>query len=236
MKQMVFILCAMLMVLFFSIPVLSIGEYTTRSRKLEDATASVTQEVLEETMESATEADTDIDILKSEVRKRIKNRLGEKADIEVSIKGADLKRGLLSVEVSETYRGIRDASHTLETKKTCILEREAMRPMIPVCFYLPDITPDTSSTYTLGYERLYRKYELQSGEDIILPESPHELLIPVSKEKCDTYRFKGWRLVKENEDSVPYKDVKSHKAGSTFLSFDGSLYGGIAFEAEYVKQ
>ncbi|MCR5099124.1 MAG: hypothetical protein K6B14_09275 [Lachnospiraceae bacterium] len=235
MKQLVFSVCAMLMVLFFTIPVLSLGDTTARTRKLDDASASVTEEVLQEKMKSSSGVSMDENALKKEMEERIKNRLGEEADISVYVKGADLKKGLLSVKVEEDYKGIGDATSHLETEKTCILEREKMRPLIPVCFYLPDITPDISSTYVLGYERLYRSYELQSGERIRLPEKPQELLLPTSKDECECYRFREWMLLRSDGSLTPYKECKNLKVGNEALSYDGSLYGGIIFTARYEK-
>ncbi len=235
MKQLIFSVCAMLMVLFFSIPVLSMGDHTARARKLDDAASSVTEEILQEKMGSAVRVETDETSIKSEMEEMIKERLGEKADISVFVKGMDLKKGLLSVNVSESYPGIGDQTHSLKTEKTCILEREAMRPMIPVRFYLPDITPDISSTYTFGYEKLYRSMELQSGEKIRLPEKPPVLAIPISKDECDMYSFRRWCLLKADGSSRPYEDCSKDRVGSRQLAFDSSLYGEITLIAEYEK-
>ena len=231
MKQLVFAVSAMMIVFFFSIPVLSMGDRTARIRKLENATAEVTRKVLEENMESCQAVDMDNDKLKKLLEQQIADRLDEEGDIQLSILGADMKRGLLSVYVRESFKNMGGALDHIETKKTCILEQERMRPLIKVDYYLPDITPDITSTYALGRDAYYAGYELMAGEALRLPEDPPDIVAPKG-DGSTTYRFLGWKLMR-GEKLIPYDNVAFYKVGSRMLAYDGSLYGGISFMGVY---
>ncbi len=234
MKQLVFSVSAMMIVMFFLIPTLTMGDKTTRARKLDDATASVTKQVLEESMENAGSAGmTDGDI-KSLVYDKLASRLGESADIDVTVEKCDLKKGILSVHVTEQFKNPGKKTDVLETEKTCILEQEQMRPLVTVEFYLPDYTPEPSSTYTTGFEKLYISCEIMAGDDIRFPETPPDIILPTGRDSADVYRFDHWNL-KINGKEVDYNERKLEKAGSDLLSADGSLYGRTVFEASYVK-
>ena len=232
MKQLIFSVSAMIIVLFFCMPILTMGDRTTRTRKLDDAAASVTEQVLIESMKSADSAKLSDEDIGEAVSEGIKKRLGESGDLSVTVKKCDLKNGLLSISAVETFKNPGKREDAIETEKTCILEQEEHRLLIPVTFYLPEYTPEPSSTYTIGYERLYRYCEVLAGDEIRLPEDLPDIFIPTGRDTLQHLCFDHWMLL-INGKEVDYDERKDKKAGSSLLSADGSLYGGIVFVAAY---
>ena len=235
MKQLLFTVVAGTIVFFFAVSVLSIGDRTTRTRKLDDTAAEVAECVLSSIMEDPEGAVCDKGELGSAIETMIVERLGEDGDIAVTVTGFDEAKGILSFRVDESFTYPNGRHGRLSTEKTILLEQESMRRLIKVSFILPEIIRDYSSTYTEGHDATYRQYELQSGDRIILPEDPPDIYVPTGIAEGDEYHFTGWTLVREDGDDIAYKNIKPYKAGSSELSYEGIPMGDVVFVAEYEK-
>ena len=233
MKQVIFSLAAMLLVFFFGVSVLAISNDTTREKKLDTAVSEVAELSLEQFMDDPRGSDISSDDIRKFFEERLYERLSEAAELDVVIESCDLKRGLLSVSVRESFVHPNGKKGEVSAKKILLLEQEKMRDMIPVTFYMPDIISDTSSTYTQGYEKVYRRYELMEGESIVLPEKPPDVFVPIGKTGGIWYGFSGWRLVRADGGDSGYEEICKYKIGSSEIAYDGEDGGAVAFVADY---
>ncbi len=236
MKQLIFALAAFFIAFFFAISILAIGDKTARIKKLDDAVTEVMEETLENVMEHQEMSSVDKKDLLTEFEKNLYDRLGEKAKLDVTIQAFDAQKGLLSVEVIESYIHPNGKEGKIKTEKSILLEQQSIRRLVPVEYYLPQITPDITSTYMTGKSRSYRSYELQVGQPLVVPEDPPDLILCGDTKNDKTYRFTGWKVQKKNGDETSLELLSDEKMGSPGLSYNGEKDGKVVLVACYEKR
>lgn len=98
------------------------------------------------------------------------------ADIRVKILTADIERGVLDVEVTETYQTINAREKQAVCRKTVILEEYVEKKN----YYMVEFQVDGL---------MYEKYSLYQGGVIVVPDKPQK----------SGYLFKGWKNVASNQ-------------------------------------
>lgn len=98
------------------------------------------------------------------------------ADIEVKILNADAEKGVLDVEVTQTYQTVNAREKQAVCRKTVILEEYSEKKKYCRIEFLMD-------------GDVYEKYSLYQGSAIVIPQEPH-------KDGCV---FRGWEKFGENE-------------------------------------
>lgn len=98
------------------------------------------------------------------------------ADIKVKILTADAQKGVLDVEVTETYKTVNAEEKQAVCRKTVILEQYSGKGNYCTAEFLVD-------------GAVYEKYSLYQGSTVVIPKAPHK----------DGYSFRGWKKNGEEE-------------------------------------
>jgi hypothetical protein len=105
-------------------------------------------------------------------------QLNGQADYEIHVLDVDAKKGLLSVEVSESFSYINGESGSISARRLILLEQVA--------------EAETDGTRTLTYylgDEVYRSYELDAGSCLIVPEVPY----------TEAEHWNGWRSLDDGK-------------------------------------
>lgn len=126
----------------------------TNKQQLENAIPRTVEHALKSGMESGDEAAVK-SILTEELEKAVPN-----ADsIQIDIPALDLKKGILSVEVSVGYSLLTGEEKSITAKKTMIMERQIAKEDRVTVTFLVD-------------EEVYKEYQLVQGQSCPLPVLP----------------------------------------------------------------
>lgn len=109
------------------------------------------------------------------------------ADIKVKILTADAQKGVLDVEVTETYKTVNAKEKQAVCRKTVILEQYSGKGKYCTAEFLVD-------------GAVYEKYSLYEGSSVVIPKAPRK----------DGYSFRGWKKNREEwltDDFIVENDV-----------------------------
>lgn len=174
MKQAIFGMVAMLVVLFFSLICLTIHGRNLRQKEVENSLVEALDGAMTNLMKQEIYSIDSTDTFVADLLQTLLGQINSTSDIEVNILAADREKGILSVEITETYMHPNGKSGSVSALRTVILDKtaETEESLYNVEFYIDD-------------QNLYKRYALK--ENSYCP-------VPVSPEK-EGKRFRCWRFV-----------------------------------------
>lgn len=92
--------------------------------------------------------------------------------LQVDITGVDEKKGLLSVQVTETFTHPNGRIGSCETAATVVLEQEETRELFEVCYQLPE---EVCSGTDTPLPRVHKRYLLEEGTQLMVPKNPPDV-------------------------------------------------------------
>lgn len=126
MKQIIFgVTAGMILVLFLGV-IISIHGRTLRQDEAEQSLEAAMQSAMEQLAEERSYAFSDREEMIADFLEALLIQINSDSEVEVSILKADEKRGLLSVEVVETYRHINGEEGKVSARRTMILDTAAV--------------------------------------------------------------------------------------------------------------
>lgn len=125
------------------------------------------------------------------------------ADLTVSILDADCEQGILSVEVTETFRHPNGNPGSVSTQRTVIFDRakEQEKSMKTVSFYRSD-------------DELYKSYQLPEGSMCTVPRPPQK----------EGRVFRGWRFMTGQTGKAGSILIGGSGTGRYVLAAQGVVY------------
>lgn len=161
---------------------LTIYSNNSRQNEVEEALTVAVEQALENLMvdQQYTIADTKEFI--ADFVQRLVVGLDSESEITVNILAVDTEKGLLDVEVVETYRQVNGTTGTASYRKTVILDAISNPPeeVFTVVFMVEE-------TYASGNFKEYKKFTLTDGTKAIFPGANPAL---------SGHNFAGWSLTK----------------------------------------
>ena len=100
------------------------------------------------------------DELIADVLGSIIQNTSENVSLDASVKAVDLEKGILSLQLAETYKKMNGKDKTITLSKTVVLEAE----------------DDMSDTYLIEFvteDFNYKTYRIKSGETLVMPLEPN---------------------------------------------------------------
>lgn len=100
------------------------------------------------------------DELIADVLSSIIQNTSENVSLDASVKAVDLEKGILSLQLAETYKKMNGKDKTITLSKTVVLEAE----------------DDMSDTYLIEFvteDFNYKTYRIKSGETLVMPLEPN---------------------------------------------------------------
>lgn len=195
MKQTVFGVVCMLVLTFLAILIMTVYGRNLRQSETDHALAEAVDAAMSNLMETQIDTTTSKDELIGNFMRALLAQINSTSDVEVTVLGADEKKGILSVEVTEHYVHPNGVPGSISEVRTVIFEREQEETAErhTVAFYISD-------------DELYKKY--------IVP-ADSVCTIPVPPEK-EGKVFSNWRFVTggtgiAGEIGVTYADGSGSK-------------------------
>ncbi len=205
MKQTVFGVVCMLILTFLIILIMTIYGRNLRQSETDHALAEAVDSTMSNLMETQMYTIASKDELIADFLQALLVQINSTSDIEVAVLEADEKKGILSVEVTETYAHPNGSTGSVSEVRTVIFDREQKE----------DSMQYTTAFYTADNE-LYKCYTLAENSVCTLP-------VPPEKEgKIFSYwRFITGGIGTAGEAVVTYADGSGSK---TVLAVDGQPF------------
>lgn len=122
MKQIIFgVTAGMILVLFLGV-IISIHGRTLRQDEAEQSLEAAMQNAMKQLTEERNYTFSDREEMVADLLEALLIQINSDSELEVSILKADEKRGLLSVEVVETYRHLNGEEGKVSAQRTMILD------------------------------------------------------------------------------------------------------------------
>ncbi len=153
------IMLFVLMVMFTAIILTIIGR-STRSNENTDALVTAIETSLDNVMRQKTYTINDSDEFAADFLQTLLLTYKSDSDLTVKILDKDMEKGILSVEVDETYSHPNGKTGTVSVQRTVIFDKKEETGAI---------------YYTITYQtegRNYKIYTIAEGERLIVPASP----------------------------------------------------------------
>lgn len=147
-----------------------------RENEMDKALNTAVEQTLDQLKEYGSYEIGDEQELIADFEQTLLMHISSDADIEVKILAADTKKGVLDVEVTETYNTVSAKEKQAVCRKTVILEQYSDKKGYCIAEFLVDGT-------------VYEKYSIYQGGTIIIPGEPHK----------DGYVFRGWKKMGAGE-------------------------------------
>lgn len=166
MKQVIFgMLGTLVLALTLLVSITVLGK-TARENELDNALCASVDEVMENLMETGDYRIGDEEELAADFCETLLQEITLGGDeiqdknfhLQVDITGMDLKHGLLSVQVTESYTHPNGKIGKIKRSATAVYDQKKQRKQCVITY--------------MANERLYKEYGLREGEDFVLPKSP----------------------------------------------------------------
>lgn len=166
--------------------VMTVSGGDVRENEMDKALNTAVEQSLEQLrMEGGYEVENYQELI-ADFNQAILLHIASDSDLKVEVLAADVKRGVLDVQVTETYTTVKGSKKNASVRKTVILEEYS----------------DKRRYFTITFQsegEIYANYSLYQGSLIVMPQEP---------EKSGS-NFKGWR---ENESgTLLTQEIKAEK-------------------------
>lgn len=205
MKQTVFGLVGMMMLVFLLVILMSLHGRNLRQTEMDHALAEAVDTSMSNLMETKVYSINTKEEFITDFLTSLLAQMNSTSDVQVSILEADEKKGILSVEVTQTYLHPNGKEGTVSEVRTVIFDKEVEEQ--------PDYY--TVSFYTAD-DMLYKRYTLPENSVCTMPIPP---------EKAGKV-FSCWRFV-EGANGVAEKTTVAYANGNgskTVLAVGGTPY------------
>lgn len=174
MKQAVFGMVSTLMMVFIFLLLMTAHGRNLRKEEADNTLADAVDVAMSNLMEQKVYSITSKDEFVADLLQSLLVQLNSTSDVKVCILEADEKKGILSVEVTETYTHPNGRKGTVSAVRTVIMDRKAPKEnaVHTVEFYVTD-------------EQLYKRYTLPDKGVCKLPKNPQK----------EGKTFRNWRFV-----------------------------------------
>lgn len=172
MRNIVIGICSFSFLILLLMTGYTVAARQTRTNQLEAALNHAMQKIMEnEDYPKANRPQSDEELV-AMFEQLFISQLSAKATYKVSILDVDCEKGLLSVEVTQDYPHLNGQNGSITIQKTVIRDKLATDPLYGTC----------QVSYYLG-DNIYRRYEQNAGEAIVVPRNPY----------AQDAVFLGWR-------------------------------------------
>ncbi len=120
----------------------------------------VVSRAVEHGLEHGFRTEDELEVI-AQVEKEIKDSLNKSDNVVVEVKAIDLKKGLLSVEVTEEFSYITGKTKQISQEKTAIMDQKVIREEFVTVQFLVD-------------GEVYKEYQVVPGEACPLPKLPND--------------------------------------------------------------
>lgn len=200
MKNVIISIGLVLITIITTLILLTVYGQNTRQNELDDALSSSVEQSLDNLKISKTYTINDTDEFIADFMQNLVVQIESDSELEVNVLSVDTEKGLLDVEVVETFRQPNGTKGTVSCRKTVILEE--YRQKEPVYYFVKfktiDFKEDGGSVKFVKNDdgefafNDYKTFSICEGSQVIFPETP-----PVMK----GYTFKGWSLTAPTDDN-----------------------------------
>lgn len=170
MKHMIYGSALLIVAVMVIAGVMIVSGKDVRENETDKALNTAVEQTLKQLREHGSYEIGDRQELIADFQQALLMHISSDADIEVKILAADVKKGVLDVEVTETYKTVNAKEKRAVCRKTVILEQYSEKRDYCTAEFLVD-------------GAVYEKYSFYPGSTIVVPGKPHK----------DGYVFKGWK-------------------------------------------
>lgn len=195
MKQTIFGLVCMSIITFLLMMLMTVYGRNLRQTETEHTLAEAVDAAMSNLMERQAYAIEDKETFVADFLQALLVQINSTSDVKVSVLDADEEKGILSVEVTETYHHPNGSVGTVSAVRTVLFDREEEEQPVyhTVNFYTAD-------------EELYKSYTLPDNSVCPMP-------VPPEKEGKN---FRHWRFVaggsgRAEETSITYAEERGIK-------------------------
>lgn len=161
--------CFVMLIIFSLILLATILNKDSRKYELERNLATAVEQTVDNMMKSKTYEVSNYNEFIADFIENLSVTLNTKSDITVNILKADIEKGILSVEVVETFKHPNGNTGQVNYTKTVVFEditdSETEKPTYTVKFY-------ESQADMQNDQNCYKQYDILSGDSLIQPKDP----------------------------------------------------------------
>lgn len=191
MKHIIYAVSTVILMIIVFATVITVSGRGERNTEMADNLATVMEQTVDNLMSNNKQYEiTSYNDFVSDFLENLSVTLDTDSDITVNVLSADQVKGILSIEVIETYKHPNGEIGTVSCNKTVILE---------------SYEEDTKSTYQITYKvngDVYKEYDIQQDKPLIEPKSP----------TIDGKTFQYW----VNEEDSIKADISAMKADKAY--------------------
>ena len=207
------IIASVLVLLFIisSLILLTVYNQNTRQNELEDNLSTAVEQALENLKIKKSYSIDNTDEFVADFLENLLVGIESDSEIKVEILSVDIEKGLLDVNVTETYKQPNGSKKSISCRKTIILEEYEQKP--PAQYAVRFMTTVTGNDYDFVD---YKVYTLTHGSMVIVPGTNPEK---------EGYTFVGWSAEKptaENEyspETINISDIDGKLAVEKKLTY-----------------
>ena len=184
-------LCVILSVII----VLTINGRNMRTNELNDALNSSLEETVRNLKDDNTYSINNADEYVADFMEAFLVQINSDSTVTINVLGVDYEKGLLSVEVIESYKHSNGNNGSVSAIRTVIFEQATESS---------DSVADeqVKITYMLPHNIIYKEFTVKKGSDIIMPQNP----------SIDGKEFLQWNV---NGSTYSLIDRDNHKVKAT---------------------
>lgn len=203
MKQVIMMSTGIVVVILTSLIILTMQGSRIRKTKLDNGVTELMEEYMETSYSDLELKNMSDASFTTWFKENLKERISEEGEFDIVIKNRDMKSGILSMEVKETYHHIIGTKGELVSERTVIKEEEKTPPIQEIGFY---ISKEMAKEYRIP--TLVMKYAFPVGTKINCPAAPNVLGM----------KFLYWKEEGTDQIFQPY-ELEDMKVGADKRTF-----------------
>lgn len=216
MKQTMFGVAGGCVLVFFLLILMALYGRNARETEIQNALANAVETALSDVKKEGIGQDMDSDVFTADFLQSLLVQMNSESDVKVSVLEADPEKGILSVEVTETYLHPNGKRGTVSAVRNVIFDRT--EPEAPAVYTISYFLPDNT---------LYKKYSLVKDSTAPVPVPP--------KEEGKT--FDGWVYLSGGSGTAAFmEDTASGSSKQVLVGGDGNpihLSEDVSLEAVF---
>lgn len=211
MKNTIISIVLVLLTILTSLILLTLYGQNTRQNELDEALSVAVEQSLENLKIKKAYSIDDTEEFVADFNENLIIAIESDSEVKVEVLAVDIDKGLLDVNVVETFSQPNGSVRTASCRKTIIMDeyKDAADAYYSVQFM-------TNSAGDSGDFVAFKQYSICEGSKII---------VPTGTPKRDGYEFKGWSLTKPESsnhfspDTVNLDEVKEHIVNSNIVFY-----------------
>lgn len=181
--------------------VLTINGKKTRRGELDHALATSVESAVEATMERGHYHISNNEEFIADFTQNLLSQISNDSDIEINVAKADYEKGLLSLQVIEHFKNPNGKEGQYKCETTVVMEN--VRDAKHLC----------KITYLLDDTTVYKEYQIQEGDCLVVPKAPTR----------EGEIFVGWKDMERDEMASKSTLIDGNKQYIAFFKKKGDV-------------